>query len=69
MSIKHALFVTCVAALGIAQQASAQQEPTRSITNITGDLYRATNNAHHTAFLVTPEGIILTDPIGTEFAT
>ena len=70
MSIKHALslFVTCVAALGIAQQASAQQEPTRSITNITGDLYRATNNAHHTAFLVTSEGIILTDPIGTDFA-
>ena len=46
----------------------AQDEPFREIVNITGDLYRATNNAHHTVFLVTDEGIILTDPIGTDFA-
>ncbi len=45
------------------------QQPTRSITNIFGDVYRAQNNTHHTVFLVTPEGIILGDPINTEFAT
>ena len=70
MSIKHALSLAAgfIAALGFIQQASAQA-PTRTIENITGDLYRATNNAHHTTFLVTSEGIILTDPIGTDFAT
>ena len=42
--------------------------PTRAITNITGQLYRAQNNNHYTVFLVTPEGVILADPIGREFA-
>ncbi len=49
--------------------AAQQQGPTRSITNITGDLYRAQNNNHFTALLVTPEGIIMSDPINREFAT
>ena len=56
-------------ALSVTQSALAQDEPFREIVNIAGDLHRATNNAHHTAFLVTSEGIILTDPIGTDFAT
>ena len=46
-----------------------QQGPTREIVNITGDLYRAQNNNHFTVFLVTPEGIIISDPISREFAT
>ena len=58
-----------IVALSVTQSALAQDEPFREIVNIAGDLYRATNNAHHTAFLVTSEGIILTDPIGTDFAT
>ena len=59
-----------IAAMGTMVHVSAQgQEPTRAITNITGDLYRAQNNAHYTVFLVTSEGIILADPIGTDFAT
>jgi len=71
MSTKHALafLAACVAALGLTLTATAQQAPSRSIENVTGGLYRATNNNHHTVFLVTSEGIILTDPIGTEFAT
>ena len=70
MSTKHVLsfFAACAAAAGLVLSATAQQAPTRSITSITGDLYRATQNAHHTAFLVTSEGIILTDPIGVDFA-
>ncbi|MEE8348412.1 MAG: MBL fold metallo-hydrolase [Acidobacteriota bacterium] len=43
-------------------------EPTRSIVNITGDVYWAQNNNHYTVFLVTPEGIILGDPINTGFS-
>jgi len=70
MSTKHALslLAACVAALGLTLSATAQQAPRRSIENITGDLYRATNNNHHTNFLVTSEGIIMTDPIGVDFA-
>ena len=43
--------------------------PVRSIVNITGDLYRAQNDEHFTVFLVTEEGIIMSDPINRDFAT
>lgn len=46
----------------------AQQSPIREITQITGDLYRFRNNFHYSVFLVTPEGIIATDPINAEAA-
>ncbi len=72
MSNRHArsFLPALVVGLGLALSATAQQqEPTRSITKITGDLYRATQNAHHTVFLVTSEGIILADPIGVDFAS
>ena len=50
--------------------ASAEPEgPARSIVNITGDLYRAQNEGHFTVFLVTEEGIIMSDPINRDFAT
>lgn len=45
-----------------------QGPPDRSITRITGDLYRVQNNDHHTVFLVTSDGIILADPINVEAA-
>jgi len=40
----------------------------REIVNITGDLYEARARFHNTVFLVTPEGIILADPISIDFA-
>ena len=46
--------------------ALAQQEPRREITQIVGDLYRVQNNFHYSVFLVTPEGVIATDPIDAE---
>ncbi len=49
--------------------ALAQSQPTRAITRIAGDLYRFQNNFHYSVFLVTPEGIIVTDPINSEAAT
>ena len=52
-----------------APVAAEPEGPTRSIVNITGDLYRAQNNNHHTVFLVTDEGIIMSDPINRDFAT
>lgn len=57
--------------LGLApapDQAQAQ-EAKRAITKIAGDLYRFQNNFHYSVFLVTPEGVIVTDPIDAEAAT
>jgi glyoxylase-like metal-dependent hydrolase (beta-lactamase superfamily II) len=58
-------------ALPLVPAAAAQQAPAapaRSITNITGQLYRAQNNNHYTVFLVTPDGVIMSDPINRDFA-
>jgi len=54
--------------ISLASSAAAQQPPTRAIVNVTGQLYRAQNNNHYTVFLVTPEGIIMSDPINRDFA-
>jgi glyoxylase-like metal-dependent hydrolase (beta-lactamase superfamily II) len=53
------------AALG---NALAQNAPARGIEELRDGLYRAQNNQHYTVFLVTSEGIIVSDPISTEFA-
>ena len=58
-----------LAAIGLAAgSASAQQAPKRAITQITGDLYRFQNNFHFSVFLVTPAGVIATDPINADAA-
>ena len=56
------LLWTCSAA-----EVNAQTEE-RSITQIAGDLYRFQNRAHYSVFLVTPEGILVTDPINADAA-
>ncbi|MDP6351075.1 MAG: MBL fold metallo-hydrolase [Alphaproteobacteria bacterium] len=48
--------------------ATAQDGPVRDIVHIAGDLYRVQNKAHFNVFLVTPEGIIATDPINADAA-
>jgi len=48
--------------------AAFAQEPERGIVQVAGDLYRAQNNQHFTVFLVTSEGIIVSDPINRAFA-
>ncbi len=55
-------------ALSFAAGTTMAQEAKRSITNISGDLYRFQNNFHYSVFLVTSEGIIVTDPINAEAA-
>lgn len=40
----------------------------REITQIKGDLYRFQNQYHYSVFYVTPEGVIVTDPINAEAA-
>lgn len=39
------------------------QDVKRNITQIAGDLYRFQNNFHYSVFMVTPDGVIATDPI------
>lgn len=48
--------------------AFSQQAPSREITRIAGDLYRFRNAGHFSVFLVTPAGIIATDPVNAEAA-
>jgi glyoxylase-like metal-dependent hydrolase (beta-lactamase superfamily II) len=67
------LTLACLCASFIAPALRAQDnEPVfvfrNSIENITGDLYRASNGAWHSIFLVTDEGIILADPLNPAFA-
>ena len=40
----------------------------RAITNIAGDVYRFQNKFHFSIFVVTDEGVVVTDPINTEAA-
>ena len=56
------IFITSVA------PALAQQAPVREISGIAGDLYRFRNAGHFSVFLVTPDGIIATDPIDADAA-
>ncbi len=48
---------------------SIQAQSTNAITKIKGDVYRYQHNAHYSVFMVTDDGIIVTDPISEEAAT
>lgn len=63
-----ALMTAAIIALS-SSFALAQDPPKRAITQITGDLWRFQNNFHYSVFLVTPAGIIATDPINASAAT
>lgn len=60
--------VAFVAAILLSSPAPGQQAE-RAITQIAGDLYRFQNNFHYSVILVTPDGVIATDPINAEAAT
>jgi glyoxylase-like metal-dependent hydrolase (beta-lactamase superfamily II) len=65
--LRHVALFVCLV-LAFAAVAGAQPAPTRAIVNVTGQLYRVQNNNHYTVFLVTPEGIIMSDPINRDFS-
>ena len=56
------------ATTALAQQQN-QQAPTRAIVQIAPDLFRVQNDNHYTVYLVTREGVIMSDPINRDFAT
>ncbi len=64
----HVLTVGIMLLAGLVSGGFAQRQPTRSIVSVLANLYRAQNNNHFTVFLVTAEGIILSDPINRDFA-
>ena len=70
--MRHAAVVwmvgLCIILLGNACAGLAQEQGVREIMQVTGGLYRAQAGLAFTVFLVTPEGIILSDPISTDFA-
>jgi glyoxylase-like metal-dependent hydrolase (beta-lactamase superfamily II) len=59
-----AALVMASSTVGFAQTSP----PPREIVQVKGDLYRARDGNWYTAFLVTPAGIILGDPINERFA-
>jgi glyoxylase-like metal-dependent hydrolase (beta-lactamase superfamily II) len=63
------LCAACVASLGVAALTAQQPPPVPEITRITGNLYRGHAFGLYNVFLVTPAGIIMTDPISTPYAT
>ena len=67
--LARVVLVVCslVPAAGVSGQQPAAA-PQRGIVNVTGQLYRAQNNNHYTVFLVTPDGVIMSDPINRDFA-
>src|SRR5690606_16522455 len=62
-------FVIAGAVLLMATPVSAQRPaPVRELVQLDEDLYRARNGNWYTILLVTPDGIILGDPINRDFA-
>ncbi|OGQ84418.1 MAG: hypothetical protein A3F90_18215 [Deltaproteobacteria bacterium RIFCSPLOWO2_12_FULL_60_19] len=70
MTHRKSAWLLGLALLSVFFHSSAlgRQAPAREIGNITGDLYRFRNAGHFSVFLVTPEGIIATDPIDADAA-
>lgn len=58
---------TLLLSLVVALPAVAQ-DATRSLENVTGDVWQFTNNAHQSAVVVTGEGVVVTDPINADAA-
>jgi glyoxylase-like metal-dependent hydrolase (beta-lactamase superfamily II) len=71
------LGVLAASALMFSVTAAAQPGPLwqstdykgREIGKLTGDVYYARSDDYVSAFMVTPEGIVLVEPVGPEFAT
>jgi len=58
------MILICLTATGLR----GQRGPAREIIKITDNLYRTRNGAWYGLFYVTPGGILLADPISTDFA-
>jgi glyoxylase-like metal-dependent hydrolase (beta-lactamase superfamily II) len=68
--MQKAIALVSFSCLAWAATAAAQAPaaPQHSITHIAGDVYRFQDNQHFGVFMVTPEGVILVDPINLDTA-
>jgi glyoxylase-like metal-dependent hydrolase (beta-lactamase superfamily II) len=66
-------FTCAVLAQSAAAQTASQYQQTqfkgKEIGKLTGEVYFARMDDYVSVFMVTPDGIVLVEPIGTEFAT
>src|SRR6188474_3634498 len=77
MTRMNVALLVIVAFGSLASTAAAQPRATyqqtqykgQEIGKLTGDVYYARMDDYLSVFMVTPEGIVLVEPIGTEFAT
>lgn len=72
LAISASLGLAVSATNALAQQRSFYQQTElkgQEIGKLTGDVYYARMDDYVSVFMVTPEGIVLVEPIGTEFAT
>jgi glyoxylase-like metal-dependent hydrolase (beta-lactamase superfamily II) len=68
-TILQKILVLSLVLLGFSQLASGQPPGAqREIVHVAGDVYRANNGNWWTIFMVTPDGIVLGDPINPPFA-
>ena len=65
-SVLVVLFLLVLASFYAAAQ---QSRPADEITKLADDVYLFRHQSHQAIFLVTPKGVIVTDPISTEAAT
>jgi glyoxylase-like metal-dependent hydrolase (beta-lactamase superfamily II) len=63
------VLATALAPRTVSAQAAAPAAPAREVVQLRGDLYFVRGGTHNTVAYVTPDGIILGDPISTEVAT
>lgn len=69
--MRKTILATSFVWLALAATAAAQvpaAAPRRSITHVAGDVYRFQNNDHFGVFMVTPQGVVLADPINLDTA-
>lgn len=71
MKFKLLLFLATGMTLAAQQRSFYQQTQYKGqeIGKLTGDVYYARMDDYVSVFMVTPQGIVLVEPIGTEFAT
>lgn len=68
--VKRALCMALgVLLVHVASAADAPRGPARAITQVQGDVYRASNGGWYVAILDTPDGLLLVDTISVAFAT
>jgi glyoxylase-like metal-dependent hydrolase (beta-lactamase superfamily II) len=66
IAMKRILMVLLVTLLGFANVSA--QDVKREITRVTFDIYRFQNQFHNTMFVITGEGVVVTDPINADAA-